>query len=120
MADERDPDCLFCRIVADELPSQRVFEDDTVIVVRDVAPRAPTHVLAMPRRHIVSLDDMTDSPEDTALLAALFSALRTVARDGGLRKGYRIVSNIGPEGGQTVSHLHLHLLGGRAMTWPPG
>jgi histidine triad (HIT) family protein len=120
MADQRDPDCLFCRIVAGELPSQRVYEDDAVIVVRDVAPRAPTHVLAMPRRHVPSLDALDDSAEDTALLAALFSALRSVARSGGLEKGYRIVSNIGPAGGQTVPHLHLHLLGGRAMTWPPG
>jgi histidine triad (HIT) family protein len=120
MATERDPDCLFCRIVADEIPSQRVFEDDAVIVVRDVAPRAPTHVLAMPRRHIPSLDALTDSVEDSALLASLFSALRSVARAGGLEKGYRIVANIGPAGGQTVPHLHLHLLGGRAMTWPPG
>ncbi len=120
MADERDPDCLFCRIVADEIPSQRVYDDDVVIVVRDVAPRAPTHVLAMPRRHVASLDVLTDSAEDTALLASLFAALRFVARTGGLEKGYRIVSNIGPAGGQTVPHLHLHLLGGRAMTWPPG
>ncbi len=120
MNDRRDPDCLFCRLVAGEIPSDRVFEDETVIVVRDVAPRAPTHLLAMPRRHVPSLDALTDSPADTALLAALFSSLRGVARDAGLAKGYRIVSNIGPFGGQTVPHLHLHLLGGRAMTWPPG
>ncbi len=120
MDDPRDPDCLFCRIVAGEIPSERLFEDDAVIVVRDVAPRAPFHVLAMPRRHVRSLDDLTDSPADASLLAALFSGLRAVARDAGLAKGYRIVSNIGPFGGQTVPHLHLHLLGGRAMTWPPG
>ncbi len=120
MSDRRDPDCLFCRLVAGEIPSDRVFEDETVIVVRDVAPRAPTHVLAMPRRHVPSLDTLTDSGDDTALLASLFAALRSVAREGGLENGYRIVSNIGPAGGQTVPHLHLHLLGGRAMTWPPG
>jgi histidine triad (HIT) family protein len=120
MDDSPDPDCLFCRIITEEIPSERLFADDAVIVVRDVAPRAPFHVLAMPRRHVPSLDALTDSPADTALLAALFSALRGVARDAGLAKGYRIVSNIGSFGGQTVPHLHLHLLGGRAMTWPPG
>jgi histidine triad (HIT) family protein len=116
----RDPDCLFCRIIGGAIPSDRLFEDAAVIVVRDVAPRAPFHVLAMPRRHVQSLDALTDSPADTALLAALFSSLRAVAREAGLAKGYRIVSNIGPFGGQTVPHLHLHLLGGRAMSWPPG
>ncbi len=103
MAEPRDPDCLFCRIVAGEIPSERVFEDDTVIVIRDVAPRAPTHLLALPRRHVASLDDLTDSPTDTALLAALFSALRAAAEGAGLAKGYRIVSNIGPFGGQTCA-----------------
>jgi len=120
MADARDPDCLFCRIAAGELPSERLVDDDQVLVIRDVAPRAPTHVLALPKRHVASVADLTDSAEDTALLAALFAALRRVAREHGLEKGYRIVANTGPEGGQTVGHLHLHLLGGRMMTWPPG
>jgi histidine triad (HIT) family protein len=120
MTDERDPTCLFCRIIADELPSERVYADDDVIVIRDVAPRAPTHVLAISRRHIGSLGELTTASDDTRLLAALFGALRKVASEGGLSNGYRIVSNIGPAGGQTVPHLHLHLLGGRPMTWPPG
>jgi len=110
-------DCLFCRIAAGEIPSDRVFEDETVIVFRDINPRAPTHVLAISRRHIPSAADLTDADRD--LLAALFGALRRVAEERGL-KGYRIVSNVGAESGQSVFHLHFHLLGGRPMTWPPG
>jgi histidine triad (HIT) family protein len=120
MAD-RDPtyqaDCLFCRIAAGEIPSDRVFEDEAVIVFRDINPRAPTHVLVIPRRHLASVADLTDADGD--LLAALFGALRHVAEESGL-KGYRIVSNVGAESGQSVFHLHFHLLGGRPMTWPPG
>ena len=122
MADDlaRDPDCLFCRIVAGEIPSDRVLEDDLVIVFRDVNPRAPTHVLAIPRRHVPSIHTLTDSREDRALLAALFAALRRVADEAGLGSGYRVVTNVGPAAGQSVPHLHLHLLGGRSMSWPPG
>jgi len=120
MAD-RDPtyqaDCLFCRIAAGEIPSDRVFEDETVIVFRDINPKAPTHVLAIPRRHLASAADLTDADGD--LLAALFGALRRVAEEAGL-KGFRILSNVGAESGQSVFHLHFHLLGGRPMTWPPG
>ncbi len=114
---DRDSDCLFCGIVAGDVPSDRVYEDERVIVFRDTAPRAPTHVLVIPRRHIASADDLTDADGD--LLAALFGALRRVAGEAGLR-GYRIVSNVGPESGQSVFHLHFHLLGGRPMSWPPG
>ncbi len=120
MPDERDPDCLFCRIIAGEVPAERVLEDERVMVIRDVSPRAPTHVLAIPRRHVPSLDQLTASPEDTELLAALFAALRRVAERGGLDLGYRIVSNVGPAAGQSVDHLHIHLLGGRSLAWPPG
>jgi histidine triad (HIT) family protein len=120
MAD-RDPtyqaDCLFCRVAAGEIPSDLVFEDEAVMVFRDINPRAPTHVLAIPRRHLDSIADLTDTDGD--LLAALFSALRRVADEAGL-KGYRIVSNVGAESGQSVFHLHFHLLGGRPMSWPPG
>ena len=120
MAD-RDPtyqaDCLFCRIAAGEIPADVVFQDGTVMVFRDINPRAPTHVLAIPRRHLASAADLTEADGD--LLAALFGALRRVAEEAGL-KGYRIVSNVGAESGQSVFHLHFHLLGGRSMTWPPG
>jgi histidine triad (HIT) family protein len=114
----RDPDCLFCKIAAGEIPSDLVYEDDDVIVFRDINPRAPTHVLAIPRRHIADAQALTDG--DATLLAALFGALNRVADQVGLERGYRIVTNVGPESGQSVFHLHFHLLGGRAMTWPPG
>ena len=118
---DRDPtyqaNCLFCCIAAGEIPSDRVYEDEQVIVFRDINPRAPTHVLAIPRRHLASVADLQQTDGD--LLAALFSALRTVAEAAGL-KGYRVISNVGPESGQSVFHLHFHLLGGRPMAWPPG
>ena len=110
-------DCLFCRIAADEIPSDRAFEDEQVIVFRDINPHAPTHVLAIPRRHVASAASLTHADGD--LLAALFGALRSVAREVGV-DDYRIVSNVGAEAGQSVFHLHFHLLGGRPMTWPPG
>ena len=118
---DRDPsyqaDCLFCRIVAGEIPSNGVYADDQVIVFRDINPQAPTHVLAVSRRHIPSAADLTDADND--LLGALFGALRRVAEQGGL-SSYRVVTNVGPESGQSVLHLHFHLLAGRRMTWPPG
>ena len=115
---DRDPSCLFCRIVADEIPSDRVYEDEDVVAFRDIAPRAPTHVLAIPRRHVPDAHSLTH--DDAELLAKLFSALRAVADREGLGGGYRIVTNVGADAGQTVFHLHLHLLGGRPMSWPPG
>ena len=115
---DRDPDCLFCKIVAGEIPSERVLETDEVIAFRDINPRAPTHVLVIPRRHIADAHALTD--DDGPILAALFGAARRIADDAGLDRGYRLVTNVGPESGQTVFHLHLHLLGGRSMGWPPG
>ena len=116
--DVRDPGCLFCRIVSGEVPSDRVYEDDLVIGFRDVAPRAPTHVLVIPRRHIPDAHALAD--EDAALVSRCFAALRRIADDEGLEGGYRIVTNVGPDSGQTVFHLHFHLLGGRQLGWPPG
>jgi histidine triad (HIT) family protein len=115
---DHDPQCLFCKIAAGEIPSDRVYENEDVVVFRDINPRAPTHVLAIPRRHVVDARALTDA--DAPLLAALFGALNQVADRAGLECGYRIVTNVGPESGQSVFHLHFHLLGGRAMTWPPG
>jgi histidine triad (HIT) family protein len=112
-----EPDCLFCRIAAGEIPADIVFSDEQVVVFQDINPRAPTHVLAIPRRHLASAAELTDTDGET--LSALFGALRRVAAEAGLN-GYRIVTNVGPESGQSVFHLHLHLLGGRSMTWPPG
>jgi histidine triad (HIT) family protein len=115
---DRDPDCLFCRIVAGEIPSDRVYEDDGVIGFRDINPQAPTHVLVIPRRHIADVHALTEA--DDPVLGALFAAVRRIADAEGLDRGYRVVSNVGAESGQSVFHLHLHLLGGRPMAWPPG
>jgi histidine triad (HIT) family protein len=112
-------ECIFCGIVAGEVPANVVYEDDDVVAFRDLNPQAPTHVLVIPRRHIASIDDMSDG--DEAMIGRVFAAAKAVARDEGIdRKGYRLVTNIGDEAGQTVGHLHVHVLGGRRMTWPPG
>jgi histidine triad (HIT) family protein len=111
--------CLFCRIVADEIPSTRVYEDDLVIAFRDIAPRAPTHILLIPRRHVASAADLIEA--DGPLLGRLFAVAADVARSEGItHSGYRLVSNVGRWGGQTVDHLHFHLMGGRSFDWPPG
>jgi histidine triad (HIT) family protein len=115
---DRDPGCLFCKIVAGEIASDRVYEDNDVIAFRDVNPRAPTHVLVIPRRHVPDVQHLTDA--DGELLARLFGAVRALAAEAGLESGYRVVTNVGPDAGQSVPHLHLHLLGGRSMSWPPG
>lgn len=115
----RRPDCLFCRIAAGELPSTRVHEDDAVVAIRDISPRAPTHVLLLTREHIASAAKLGD--EDGPLLGRVFAAAAEIARAEGIaERGYRVVTNVGQWGGQTVDHLHFHLLGGRALTWPPG
>ena len=112
-------DCLFCRIVAGELPSTRVHEDEVVIAFRDIAPRAPTHVLIVPRVHIPSVLELTEA--DGQLLGRLFAVAAQIARREGIaERGYRLVSNVGDWGGQSVDHLHWHLMGGRSMAWPPG
>lgn len=110
--------CLFCRIVAGEIPSTAVYQDDLIYAFADIGPKAPVHILVIPREHIGSLADAGE--DKRALLGHLLWAAREIAREKGLAKGYRIVVNTGDDGGQTVNHLHLHLLGGRQMTWPPG
>lgn len=112
------PDCLFCRIVAGELPSRKVYEDEEVVAFRDIQPVAPTHILVVPRRHLDGL--AAARPEDAPLLGRLLDAARRVAEQEGLAEGYRVVVNQGAHGGQSVGHLHLHVLGGRSMQWPPG
>ncbi len=113
-----EPQCLFCRIVAGEISSDRMYEDDEIIAFRDIAPQAPTHLLVIPRRHIPDAHSLTDSDAD--LLVKLFGVIRDVADAAGLTEGYRVVTNVGPESGQTVFHLHFHVLGGRSLSWPPG
>ena len=110
--------CIFCRIAAKDVPSGIVYEDAEILAFRDLGPQAPTHVLVIPKRHIGSLDAAV--PGDAGLLGALMLAARRVASDAGLSAGYRVVTNCGADGGQSVSHLHLHVLGGRPMAWPPG
>lgn len=111
--------CLFCRIAAGSIPADRLHDDDLVVAFRDIAPRAPTHILLIPRRHMVSAADLTEA--DAPLLGRLFAVAADLARKAGIADdGYRLVSNVGRWGGQTVDHLHLHLMGGRAFDWPPG
>lgn len=111
-------DCIFCKIVAGNIPSRKVREDDQVLAFHDIDPRAPTHILVIPKKHVSSLAKMQSS--DEALLGRLLLATTAIAEEQGLANGYRVVISTGPEGGQTVDHLHLHLLGGRQMHWPPG
>jgi len=113
-----DSDCLFCRIASGELPSEQVYADDEILAFRDIRPRAPTHLLVIPRRHVGSAHDLTDA--DGELVGRLFSVMRRLADEAGLGSGYRIVTNVGPDAGQSVAHLHFHLLAGRQMGWPPG
>ena len=111
--------CLFCRIVDRQIPSKIVHEDELAVAFEDVNPQAPTHVLVVPRQHIASLNGTAAA--DSSLLGHLLTTCITIAKQRGLvESGYRIVMNTGPDGGQSVFHLHLHLLGGRPMHWPPG
>ena len=113
-------DCLFCKIVNGAIPAKRVYEDDQAIAFRDINPQAPVHVLIVPKKHIGSLAEVGATSEDKALLGYLLGLVDQIGRTENLARGYRTVINTGPDGGQTVDHLHLHLLGGRAMHWPPG
>lgn len=110
--------CLFCEIVAGRIPSKQAYQDDQLLAFHDINPQAPTHVLVIPKRHVASLDAMV--AEDAALLGALMLAAKQVAASAGLAGGYRVVTNCGADAGQSVSHMHLHVLGGRPMSWPPG
>ncbi|MGH9480955.1 MAG: histidine triad nucleotide-binding protein [Terriglobales bacterium] len=111
-------DCLFCRIVAGAVPARKVYEDDCIFAFEDIRPGAPTHVLLVPKRHVAGLAEAQAG--DAALLGALQLKAAELARSRGLADGYRTVFNVGPDAGQSVDHLHLHLLGGRPMAWPPG
>lgn len=112
-------DCLFCKIIEGEIPSDKVYENDYVYAFNDIDPKAPVHILIVPKTHATSILEMDASK--TEYLAAMFAAANAIAREKSLdEKGFRLVINMGKEGGQTVDHLHLHLLGGRAMSWPPG
>ena len=105
--------CLFCKIIAGEIPSTKVYEDETVLAFRDIAPQAPTHVLVVPKVHIADCDGIT--AKNSAVVAHIFEVIPEIAKAEGLVNGYRVVSNCGSDSGQTVPHLHFHILGGKAM-----
>jgi histidine triad (HIT) family protein len=111
-------DCLFCRMAAGQIQVARLHQDDLVFAIRDIHPQAPTHVLIVPKEHIASAADLNE--DSGPLLGRLFAVAADIARREGLDGGWRLVTNVGPDAGQSVAHLHLHLLGGRAMAWPPG
>jgi histidine triad (HIT) family protein len=118
MSEPPDPNCIFCKIVAGSIPVERLYEDDLVLAFPDREPKAPTHILVIPKRHLESHADATD--EDQHVFGHILMVAAGVAREKGLDEGYRLVINCGREGGQTVPHLHLHILGGRKLGWPPG
>ena len=111
-------DCLFCKIAAKQIPAKIIYEDPEIFVFEDIGPQAPTHLLICPRKHIASLQEA--SPEDAMMLGRLQLVATKLAAERNLREGFRTVINTGEHGGQSVQHLHLHLLGGRSMRWPPG
>lgn len=111
-------DCLFCKIAQGEIPSNQIYEDEKILVFRDIDPQAPVHLLFIPKEHIASVDNIT--PENASIIAHIFSKIPLIAAQEQLDNGYRVVSNIGEDGQQSVPHLHFHLLGGRSMQWPPG
>ena len=112
----RDPDCLFCKIIDKQIPAKLVAEGSHFAAIRDINPQAPTHILIMPKEHVANISELTDVQG----LGQLFQAVQQVARAENLDGGFRLVVNTGAESGQTVFHLHIHLLAGRAMRWPPG
>ena len=105
--------CLFCKIIAGEIPSTKVYEDDQILAFRDIAPQAPTHILVIPKQHIGSVAEIT--AENAAVVAHIFAVIPQIAKAEGLENGYRVVSNCGADAGQTVHHLHFHILGGTAL-----
>ncbi len=112
-------DCIFCKIVDGEIPADVVYQDDSVLAFRDINPQAPTHLLIIPRQHVATMTDLDEEHKD--VVGRLFLAARDLAGEEGIQDdGYRVVMNCGAKAGQTVFHIHLHLLGGRRMTWPPG
>lgn len=106
-------DCLFCKIAGGQIPSTKVYEDEKILAFRDITPQAPTHILVIPKQHLASVSEIT--PENAAVVAHIFSVIPQIAEKEGLANGYRIVSNCGPDAGQTVKHLHFHILGGQPL-----
>ena len=111
-------DCIFCKIVSGEIPSNKVYEDDKVLAFYDLSPQAPKHILVIPKEHITSAADINS--ENSAVVAHIFEVISKIAEDMGFSDGFRVVSNCGDSAGQSVKHLHFHVLSGRDFTWPPG
>ncbi len=111
-------DCLFCKIIAGEIPSVKLYEDELVYAFEDISPQAPVHFLIVPKVHIKSADELTD--ENSGFIGHIYAVAAKICKEKGLTNGYRIVNNCGEDGGQTVGHLHFHVLGGRLLAWPPG
>lgn len=112
-------DCLFCKIINGDIPSTKVYEDELVYAFRDIEPQAPTHILIIPKEHIASANELTE--ENASVVGHVFAVAAKIAKEEGIAEGgYRIVNNCGEDGGQTVKHLHFHMLGGRSLAWPPG
>jgi len=112
-------DCLFCKILAGEIPAELVYESDTAVAFRDINPKAPVHVLVIPREHIATINDIED--DHRAIIGSLYTAAKEIAAAEGIAEdGYRAVMNCNESAGQSVFHIHLHVMGGRAMSWPPG
>jgi len=112
-------ECIFCKIINKEIPSEIVYEDELILAFNDIEAKAPTHILVIPKKHIPSLNDLKE--EDSKTISHIFSIIPKIAEEKGINKsGYRVVNNCGKDGGQTVDHIHFHILGGRNLTWPPG
>lgn len=111
-------DCLFCKIIAGEIPAKKIYEDENTVAFEDINPQAPTHVLIIPRKHVRGLKEA--GKEDAELIGRLHLAAAEIGRQRGIEDGYRTVLNVGPKSGQSVFHMHVHLIGGRDMRWPPG
>lgn len=111
-------DCVFCKIANGEIPSKKAYEDDKVLAFYDLDPQAPVHILIIPKEHIQSVEEIT--LQNSAVVAHIFEVAAKLAKENNLTNGFRVVSNVGKDGGQSVPHLHFHLLGGRSMKWPPG
>lgn len=111
-------DCLFCKIIAGDIPANIVYQDEWMIVFHDISPQAPTHILVIPKKHIPSLNELTT--EDEVLIGRIFLKISELTQELGLKDGYRVVVNTGKDGQQTVQHVHFHVLGGRSLQWPPG
>ncbi|SFA75657.1 histidine triad nucleotide-binding protein [Clostridium frigidicarnis] len=112
-------DCIFCKIVNKEIPSTKVYEDDKVLAFKDISPEAPVHIVIVPKEHIRSTNELNEN--NASIVAHIFIIINKIAEEQGIKdSGYRIINNCGEHGGQTVNHIHFHLLGGRNLSWPPG